>query len=568
MAERAVLEPAEKPIFDGHLVAALLLSALILIPRGAWMIAAHSPTTDENYHLSRGLMFLRNDLGMLHEVPLNDPVLGEALVSVPAWLNHMHIYYPLQSASPLIDTPPPVSKQFILPDSIRQETSAWNVLLFLPAVAIVFQWVRAIYSTGSAWLAVGMILAEPTIAADLPLTTLDILGMEGVLFACWSIWRFLEFPTPARQFLAAASVAVALLLKNTALILPAVAIVLALVHWIGHLRLDRDRAQLRRRAGQFILAAAAIPVIMWILLRFDVSLASFGKPFLGYTGISGFLRTHALPDGIYLKSAYTGMQHNHRGHPAFLLGQTSRMGWWYYFPVVAFYKIPIGLGIVFVMGLISLAWVRPRYEELPLLICAVAWTISLMLQHIDIGFRHFLPAEIFWLMLASRTLAIGRRFATLVVCAAVAAAFIDISLWLPDDLSYINFPHDKVWLDIGDSNLDWGQGLRQIRAWLQTQPGSVPIYVAYSGPFDQDLRQQLGPRATGYSTRHGWLIRGADGEDHYTPQMPEHGLLIISPIKMANQWQDDDRFVFLQSADAIDVIGHALPVFDLDRLRH
>jgi hypothetical protein len=565
MADATSAVAEKQRVFDGNLIAALLLSAVILLPRGAWMIAAHSTTTDENYHLSRGLMFLRDDMGMLHEEPLNDPPLGEALVAVPAWLNHVHMYNPLQSPDPNLDPPPPVERQFVLPDRIRQETAVWKVLLFLPAIALVFQWVRSIYSTASAWLAVAMILSEPTIAAHLPLATLDILGMEGILFACWAIWRFIVRPTTATQFTAAATVAIALLLKNTALILPMVAVVLAIVHWIGKLRLDRDPALLRRRFAQFLLAAAAVPTIIWVLLRFDVSLVAFGKPFLGYTGFSEFLRTHALPDGIYLKSVYSGMVHNHRGHPAFLLGQTSLFGWWYYFPVVALYKIPVGFAIVFFLSAASLFLVRPRYEELPLLICALTWTASLMLEHIDIGFRHFLPAEIFWLMLASRAVAVPWRFPMLIAWAAVAAAFVDISLWLPDDLSYVNFPHRDVWLDISDSNLDWGQGLRQIRAWMNTVSPQVPIYVAYSGPFDQDLREQLGPRATGYATRHGWMIRDPDGRDIYTPQMPQHGLLVIGPIKLANPGHDDNRFEFLKSADAIIVIGHALPVFDLDR---
>jgi hypothetical protein len=567
MADETSSASAKRRIFDANLIAALLLSAAILLPRGAWMIAAHSTTTDENYHLLRGLMFLRNDMEMLHEEQLNDPVLGEALVAVPAWLNHVHISNPIQGPALDADAPPPVAYEFVLSDPIRQETAAWNVLLFLAAIALVFHWVRSIYSTASAWVAVGMILAEPTIAALLPLATLDILGMEGILFACFAIWRFVERPTGARQLAAAASVAIALLLKNTALILPFVAVAMAGVHWIWKLRLDRDRSQLRRRIGKFVIVSAAVPTIIWVLLRFDVSLVSFGKPFLGFTGLSGFLRTHALPDGIYLKSVYTGMQHNHRGHPAFLLGETSQFGWWYYFPVVALYKIPISFGAIFVVAALSLSLVRARYEELPLLICATAWTVSLMLQHIDIGFRHFLPAEIFWIMLASRALLIRARIPRMVVWISVALAFVDISVWLPDDLSYVNFPRQRVWLALGDSNIDWGQGRKQIRTWMNGVSPEIPIYVAYSGPLDLNLREELGPRVTGYATRHGWIIRNSTGQDVYSPQMPRHGLLIVSPLKIANPGHDDNRFEFLKSADAIVLIGHALPVFDLDRLQ-
>ena len=54
------------------------------------------------------------------------------------------------------------------------------------------------------------------------------------------------------------------------------------------------------------------------------------------------------------------------------------------------FKIPLGIGAVGVIALLSVIWVRPRYKELPLAICGLAWTGSLMTQSVNIGIRHFL----------------------------------------------------------------------------------------------------------------------------------------------------------------------------------
>src|SRR5690349_2579737 len=70
--------------FDRHFCLALLLAAIVIIPRSALIIRAHSDYYDDQYHFVRGMRFLADKLAR-HPLELNDPPLGEALTAMPAW---------------------------------------------------------------------------------------------------------------------------------------------------------------------------------------------------------------------------------------------------------------------------------------------------------------------------------------------------------------------------------------------------------------------------------------------------------------------------------------------------
>ena len=56
------------------------------------------------------------------------------------------------------------------------------------------------------------------------------------------------------------------------------------------------------------------------------------------------------------------------------------------------------------LSLISLIWFRPRWDEWSLLVPAIAWTALMMNATFNIGWRHFLPAYFFWMMLSTRAI--------------------------------------------------------------------------------------------------------------------------------------------------------------------
>src|SRR5947208_727733 len=74
------LSPMTRP-----LLYALLLAVAVLVPRAILIREVHSEASDDDYHLVRGLEFLRGDAGLVHH-ELNDPPLGEAIAALPLWM--------------------------------------------------------------------------------------------------------------------------------------------------------------------------------------------------------------------------------------------------------------------------------------------------------------------------------------------------------------------------------------------------------------------------------------------------------------------------------------------------
>src|SRR5206468_5641740 len=66
--------------FDRHSLIALLIAACIVLPRTYLIARAHSDYWDDQWHLIRGLAFLR---GEKLNLQFNDPPLAEGLIALP-----------------------------------------------------------------------------------------------------------------------------------------------------------------------------------------------------------------------------------------------------------------------------------------------------------------------------------------------------------------------------------------------------------------------------------------------------------------------------------------------------
>ncbi len=243
------------------------------------------------------------------------------------------------------------------------------------------------------------------------------------------------------------------------------------------------------------------------------------------------------------------------GHDAYLFGERRTTGWWNYFPMVATYKVPIGIAAVLLLGVLSLGRTPPRWAEWGFFVPMVAYVLFMLNNKVNIGFRHFLPAYIFALPLGSRCLASGGRAWTIAAWTAVAAAGLHAASYHPDYLAYMNAPRHKPYLDISDSNVDWGQALKQARDWIDAHPHpGRPVSLRYFGTnynHSESVRYYLGDRV---------VLLGDDAPP------PTTGLLIISPIWETVAQTKSSDYRALQRFEPDAVIGRSLLVYDLDRL--
>ena len=174
----------------------------------------------------------------------------------------------------------------------------------------------------------------------------------------------------------------------------------------------------------------------------------------------------------------------------------------FYFAAAYLLKEPLATIILVTIG--CFLWWRARAAQplakwflfLPAAVLLVGYSMGAD----PAGVRYIIPVLPFTFLIGG--LAICRlagaraavwRAAAAVLCVWVVVAAAGI---YPDHLSYFNESAcaleqpgqigldggsrcGPLWLD--DSNVDWGQGLKQLRSWLNTQPASQPIRLYYFG---------------------------------------------------------------------------------------
>jgi hypothetical protein len=91
---------------------------------------------------------------------------------------------------------------------------------------------------------------------------------------------------------------------------------------------------------------------------------------------------------------------------AFLLGQVSDRGWWYYFPVALALKTSLPLLGLTAVGLYTVVKEDGWQKTAVLWIPPLFFMLLAMTGRITIGYRHILPVVPFLIMLAAQA---GRR---------------------------------------------------------------------------------------------------------------------------------------------------------------
>jgi hypothetical protein len=575
MPDPAIRNPQSKTRnrFDRHLWLAVFVAACVVVPRTALVSRAHSEYWDDQYHLSLGLSLLTRQSPRLIR---NDPPLGQAVISLPMLATGC-VPPAAEGYQAPADDPPGAEPLFravlyghrLSPEAILTWVAVWKALLFLPFAGLVFHWCRSLYGTHGGWLGLAAVLVEPTVAGHIAPAALDVLGAEAIGFACYFAWRYFESPTRGRLAAAGVATTVALLTKHTAIILPAVVAAYALLHWLRDRRLEPGSVSLRKRLNQLLAGAVVVVASIWPLTLFDFSRPSDHGPVLNaqYTEQFSF-RADVLngalmrrwPAGVYVGSLRGAAEHAKDGHTGYLWGERRSHGFWLYYPALAFYKVPVGLALVVAVGAASLVWVKPKWGELPLGVAALGWAVFLILGGMHIGWRHFLPAYLPILMLSARCVAVRpiaaaarQRVLSWAAWVGIVVAAVHVHAWHPNYLSYVNWPRDRAYLAISDSNVDWGQGLKQVRRWLDENAQAVagrPVWLGYFG------------NREGRSVPHylGGRVRELSEND----PAPSEGVLIISPVWVAGAY-GNDQYAFLRGRRPDAVIGDSLLVYDLDR---
>lgn len=165
-----------------------------------------------------------------------------------------------------------------------------------------------------------------------------------------------------------------------------------------------------------------------------------------------------------------------RSNPAFALGMHSMTGWWWYFPFAMLVKVPLGLLVVWGLGVA--AGVKNAGAGRAVVVCAGVLMLLSITSPLNIGVRHVLPVMALLTVAGGLSLAAKPRLAG----ALLTAVVLEVALVFPHTLAFFNLPARGIGEQrlLGDSNLDWGQDLARLADWRKQHPEGV-MYLAYWG---------------------------------------------------------------------------------------
>jgi 4-amino-4-deoxy-L-arabinose transferase-like glycosyltransferase len=406
-----------------------------------------SVTVDEPGHFACGLEYLSKHT---YQYESQHPPLGRAMSALGPYLDGTRLRGGVNRNEEGVD----VIAHSPNPDRTVTLMRLGILPFFWLACFLVFVWAARDLGKPVAVLATGLFAMIPTVLAHAGLATTDmpLTACLGAAFLALIVWA--RTPNWKTGLLLGVASASAALSKFTALgYLPAAAL-LALafylaMHWPGFGKLAKLTQE---RAATFGLAVIIGAFVVWACYWF-----SFG------TLPAGHIR---LPAPEFFDGISVAMAHNTQGHGAYLLGESSTKGWWYYFPEALSVKTPIAFLILLLLGL----WPCWKYRSKAGYFLPAAFSLGILLTgmsgNVNIGVRHILPVYMGFAIIAAVALSRLMQRGPMQLCAAAA-----LVLWMaisgvarhPDYLSYFNeFVRSEPEKVLVDSDLDWGQDLKRL----------------------------------------------------------------------------------------------------------
>lgn len=459
------------------------------------------------------------------------------------------------------DVAPKVLYQNVVPGmTLLRDARFVNIGLTVLLVLLLTWWSYRMWGRRGAGITLVLAAFEPNLIANGHLATTDVGYALGMLAALVTFGRYLERPTVRRLVLAAAVFSLALLTRFNAVIL----VLLLPMEYLLALWTTKGRVELSRRKLVSAIAAFVLIgfVVVWASYGFEVrSLDRFqdeqARRALEHSGAVGqFLTTTPFPAASYVSGMFWQLGHNAGGQPAYLFGRTSDVGWWYYFPVAV--AIKMTLASLALAATSAVLCARKRYRQVGEAAVFSGWYLALpmavllavgMTTRLDIGVRYLLP------VIGMITVAAGgcarllpsrmNRYGVL-IAALLAFNIVSVVRTFPHFIPYANEAFggpSNLYRSLIDSNLDWGQ--------------DIPLLTAYLS--DRNITDY---RVSLFSTvpRN---VYGLDYDsvpmDHEITGSPYYGVVVIS---LSQLYYPAYRYEWLQSQKPTATLGHSINIYD------
>ena len=289
-----------------------------------------------------------------------------------------------------------------------------------------------------------------------------------------------------------------------------------------------------------------------------------------------FAQKHRLlPEAFIYGFAHTEMKSYMRG--TFLLGNYSNTGFYSYFFYVFLLKTPLPALLLIIIALVLslLKCTQRRLVPVFLLAPAGLYFLVAVMSHLNLGVRHLLHIYPFLYVLAGglvleldRCRRTTRIVALLVMVGAIAVSSRIVFFparglkWqtvAPHYLAYFNELAGgpaNGFKELADSNLDWGQDLKNLKLWLVAHDIKEPIYLCYFGMADPRFYQ-----IAHYNMPGGCLFEPQVGFDVLQPG----GIIAISATDLQGVYlspaEHDAWKRILEHSVLVDTVGYSIFIY-------
>jgi hypothetical protein len=389
--------------------------------------------------------------------------------------------------------------------------------------------------------------------------------------AYYAFWQWLNKPTITNAVLTGACFGAALCSKFSAVIIP--------VGWLVQYVMFRYGSS---PISQVIGKPARVtkPVIMPDFTKFVIHtgvvlLAAFVVILVVYR----FNSANLFFDGLTRTLTRLG-----KGRSSFLAGTYSTTGWWYYFMIVFLIKTPVPM-LLIIAGSTGV-WLQRKFSPLAkqffdlrsdpylfLLVPVLLYFGIASVSKVQIGFRHILPVFPFLYVFCGSLVMIDMKNQWLKK--SVIAISIILAGWNvygcmkthPWHLAYFNEfvgGPDNGYKYLTDSNVDWGQGLKQLGKYLKQNKITVPVFMCYFGVGDPHY---YGIRYVPigfinnleHDERPGDALTARDLAD-----IKQKTLFVVSVTNLqATYYGDKKIFDWLKKLDPVKLAAGSIFVYDL-----
>jgi len=453
----------------GLWVAVALL--LILFAQVAFTAARTSLTIDEGLHITSGYSILRTgDYRLVEEHPPLVKMLAALplllvddlpdVQTLPGWQSDVSVLDSVRlvrAAQALIYAYRPIDR---LVFAARMPVALLTVLLG----TLVLRWAADLAGWRGGLLALFLLSFDPNILAHGSVAGTDLGAACFIVLAMFTFWRFMRRPALGRMILAGVALGLAQAVKLTGLLLLPLQVLIVIWLFICEKR--------KTLVAQLAALLAFAAITLWAVYRFESGCVS-GVPFPVPAA------SHAIP---WLRL----QQHISGGHAAFLMGQVSHTGWWYYFPVTFALKTPLPTLILLAASLMLAVGKRHMAKAgWALGLFPLVYFASSMANPLNIGYRHLLPILPFVFVFIGVQIATPQknggqapksqipnlkspRHLVILLLAWNAVGTVRM---FPHYLAYFNQAAggpENGWRYLADSNTDWGQALKELAAYQRT----------------------------------------------------------------------------------------------------